>query len=630
MWRNFHENALDKLEKKGHAGDTITFTVTPSDGYSVRTITVNGETIYGIVRKSISGGLYTYEMTLRTGDAFLNNGYTVNVVCDNEGEPGFPITKQFNIGGASITNLAGEEITRAEGGEQVTIKLLTSDGFNYTGYCYFYPTGTDPYNPDEARYANQLTGDNTFTMPFRDMTVLTQGTAKTFNLTVASGIEHGTVTADSAIPAYNFKVVLTITPDTGYVLTKLIVDGTDVTSATETITIAKGSTGNRNYTATWTPTSYTITYELDGGTLPEGTSNPETYTIETEAFTLSTPARAHHRFTGWTLDSTNDAPSETITIPQGSTGNLKYIANWEELPYFAYHSLILSGQIGVEFYAHAPNGWNGEELSAAFTIGGKPYTEQVYDSELEVDINDGHYYGFRCYISSVQMADEIQAVLKYSDDVVETETYTAKEYLDGLIADTSYPEDTIALGKAIKNYGSYVQPVLAKANGWEINVDHAKMDSEDAYTENDFDTVRTAVAGHVISKDIEGTGVSEIKYTLYLNAEKTIEVLLTPESGKSILNVKVNGGDNGAEIEGGVYRVQIAGISAHKLGNVYTITGNAGGDRDFTVKVSALSYVQGALNDEKETVEMKRAVTSLYKYYDATKTYRDNRPNEYK
>ena len=228
------------------------------------------------------------------------------------------------------------------------------------------------------------------------------------------------------------------------------------------------------------------------------------------------------------------------------------------------------------------------------------------------------------------MADEIQAVLKHGDDVVETATYTAKEYLDGLIADAAlYSADVIVLGKAIKNYGSYVQPVLAEENGWEINVDHAKMDSVDAYAESDFETVRTAVAGHEIVKDIEGTGVSKVEYPLYLNAETTIEVLLTPESGKSISNVKVNGGDNGAEIEGGVYRVQIAGISAHKLGNVYTITGNAGDDKDFTVKVSALSYVQGALNDTQSTVEMKCAVTSLYKYYDATMTYREHRPNEY-
>ena len=405
--------------------------------------------------------------------------------------------------------------------------------------------------------------------------------------------------------------------------------GTGLNEATGTVTIAKGSTGNKSYNANWTATSYTITYELGYGSLPEGTSNPDTYTAETKAFTLTNPTREHYRFTGWTLDGTNDAPSETITIPQGSTGNLKYIANWEELPYFAYHSLILSGQIGVEFYAHAPDGWEGEELSAVFTIGGNDYPEQIYDPELEADINGGHYYGFRCYISSVQMADEIQAVLKHGDDVVETATYTAKEYLDGLIADTSYPEDTIALGKAIKNYGSYVQPVLAEENGWEINVDHAKMDSVDAYAESDFETVRTAVAGHEIVKDIEGTGVSKVEYTLYLNAETTIEVLLTPESGKSISNVKVNGGDNGAEIEGGVYRVQIAGISAHKLGNVYTITGNAGDDKDFTVKVSALSYVQGALNDTQSTVEMKCAVTSLYKYYDATMTYREHRPNEY-
>ncbi|MBQ2616928.1 MAG: InlB B-repeat-containing protein, partial [Synergistaceae bacterium] len=439
---------------------------------------------------------------------------------------------------------------------------------------------------------------------------------------------HGNVTADKSGASEGESVTLTVTPSEGYNIgTVSYNDGSEhMINAVGGVYSFTMPAVSVTISATFTPIIYSIEYDLDGGTA----ENPTTYTVETEAFTLSAPTREHYRFTGWTLDGTDDDPSETITIPQGSTGNLKYVANWEELPYFAYHSMILSGQIGVEFYAHAPDGWEGEELSAVFTIGGNDYPEQIYDPELEADIDGGHYYGFRCYISSVQMADEIQAVLKCGDDEVETTIYTAKEYLDGLIADTSYPADTIVLGKAIKNYGSYVQPVLAKANGWKINVDHAKMDSVDAYAESDFDTVRTAVAGHAISKDIEGTGVSDIKYTLYLNAETTIEVLLTPESGKSISNVKVNGKENGAEIEGGVYRVQIAGISAHKLGNIYTITGNAGGSKDFTVKVSALSYVQGALNDDDETVEMKRAVTSLYKYYDATKTYRDNRPNEYK
>ena len=456
-----------------------------------------------------------------------------------------------------------------------------------------------------------------------DRRVITQ---KHYTITVAGSIEHGNVTADKSGAVEGDTVILTVTPGEGYSISSVKYNDTEITANNGVYSFTMPAV-NVTISVTFTPIEYTITYDLDGGTV--ATANPTKYTIETATFTLPTPTREHYRFTGWTLDGSDDDPSETITIPQGTAGNLKYTANWEELPYFAYHSMILSGQIGVEFYAHSPNGWDGTKLSAVFTVGGNSYPEQIYDPELEAEIDGGHYYGFRCYISSVQMADEIQAVLKYDNEEVETETYTAKEYLDGLIADTSYPADTIALGRAVKNYGSYVQPVLAETNGWTINEDHKKMDSVDAYAESDFETVRTAVAGHEIFKDIDGTGVSEIKYTLCLNADTAIEVLLTPESGKSISNVKVNGKVNGAELDG-KYRVEIAGISAHKLGNVYTITGSAGGSRDFTVKVSALSYVQGALNDDDGTVEMKRAVTSLYKYCDAAKTYRDNRPNEYK
>lgn len=75
--------------------------------------------------------------------------------------------------------------------------------------------------------------------------------------------------------------------------------------------------------------------------------------------------------------------------------------------------------------------------------------------------------------------------------------------------------------------------------------------------------------------------------------------------------------------------MKISNLSAHKLADVYTITGSAGTDKQFTVKVSAPSYVQDVLNDNISSVEMKCAVTSLYKYYEATKTYRDNRPGEY-
>lgn len=72
-----------------------------------------------------------------------------------------------------------------------------------------------------------------------------------------------------------------------------------------------------------TPIDYTITYNLDGGTA----SNPSTYTIETETFTLSNPIKAGYTFTGWTGTGLTD-PTLTVTIPKGSLGNRTYTAHW--------------------------------------------------------------------------------------------------------------------------------------------------------------------------------------------------------------------------------------------------------------------------------------------------------------
>ena len=65
--------------------------------------------------------------------------------------------------------------------------------------------------------------------------------------------------------------------------------GSNGTTPQTTVTIAKGSTGARSYTANWTPINYSITYNTAGGSLPSGTSNPGSYNIESATFTLPTP-----------------------------------------------------------------------------------------------------------------------------------------------------------------------------------------------------------------------------------------------------------------------------------------------------------------------------------------------------
>ena len=78
-------------------------------------------------------------------------------------------------------------------------------------------------------------------------------------------------------------------------------------------------------TAQWTVNQYTITYDLAGGTV-EG--NPNTYTIETVAFTLKNPTKSGYTFTGWSGTGLDGENNMTVTIPTGSTGNRTYKAHW--------------------------------------------------------------------------------------------------------------------------------------------------------------------------------------------------------------------------------------------------------------------------------------------------------------
>ena len=80
--------------------------------------------------------------------------------------------------------------------------------------------------------------------------------------------------------------------------------------------IKKGSAENKTVTASWTPTTYTITYELNGGT--NAASNPKSYTIESDTIIFENPTRAGYNFTGWDI----------TTISHGSTQNKTVTASW--------------------------------------------------------------------------------------------------------------------------------------------------------------------------------------------------------------------------------------------------------------------------------------------------------------
>ena len=119
--------------------------------------------------------------------------------------------------------------------------------------------------------------------------------------------------------------------------------GSNGTTAQKSVTITKGSTGNRSYTANWTPTNYSISYNLNGGSL---SGQKTSYNIETANFTLPQPTRSGYAFTGWT-GSNGTAAQKSVTITKGSTGNKSYTANWTPVNYTISYNAnggSLSGQ----------------------------------------------------------------------------------------------------------------------------------------------------------------------------------------------------------------------------------------------------------------------------------------------
>ena len=82
---------------------------------------------------------------------------------------------------------------------------------------------------------------------------------------------------------------------------------------------------DKTITVIWKAHPYKITYNLDGGYLPNGKSNPETYTIESETFTLENPQKTSYTFVGWTFDNTT---SKEVSIEKGTTGDKSFTAKW--------------------------------------------------------------------------------------------------------------------------------------------------------------------------------------------------------------------------------------------------------------------------------------------------------------
>ncbi|MBR6010035.1 MAG: InlB B-repeat-containing protein [Alphaproteobacteria bacterium] len=135
------------------------------------------------------------------------------------------------------------------------------------------------------------------------------------------------------------------------------------------------------------PIVWRITYEMDGGALRNGETNPSTYTIEDVNDTevrnmqiLKEPKKDHYNFKGW-YDNANYSGEAVTYVPAGRTGDFTLWAKWEPAEY-------------VTFYC------NNQEYTKYGEIGEivqSPEESGDEESCNRTEEDKGVFWGWRCW-----------------------------------------------------------------------------------------------------------------------------------------------------------------------------------------------------------------------------------------
>ena len=220
-------------------------------------------------------------------------------------------TISYNLDGGTVSKANPTKYDSASA--TITLNNPTKDGFNFTGW-----TGSNGNTPQTTvTIPKGSTGNKTFKANWAQIS----NTVYSISYNIVGG------TLAKANPTQYDAASATIT------LNNPTKDGFNFTGWTgsngntpqTTVTISKGSSGDKTYTANWAPISYSLTYNLDGGILSK--ANPTNYDITSATITLNNPTKDGYNFKGWT-GSNGDTPQTSVKIQKGSTGNKTYTANW--------------------------------------------------------------------------------------------------------------------------------------------------------------------------------------------------------------------------------------------------------------------------------------------------------------
>ncbi|MDE6293841.1 MAG: InlB B-repeat-containing protein [Clostridiales bacterium] len=159
----------------------------------------------------------------------------------------------------------------------------------------------------------------------KEVTLEAKYEAKSYTVKYVNGTEETTDTA-----AYKSTITWPTAPTKdGYTFAGWKTGTITYTAADSYVMTASDVT----FTAQWTENEYTVNYNLNGGALSEGVTNPTTYTAALGTVTLNNPTKDGYMFMGWYTAAENGTQVTTIDISDFADGNtINLHARWSLIP----------------------------------------------------------------------------------------------------------------------------------------------------------------------------------------------------------------------------------------------------------------------------------------------------------
>ena len=298
-------------------------------------------------------------------------------------------------------------------------------------------------------------------------------------------------------------------------------------------------------------------------------------------------------------------------------------ADFIKIGYFAYHSISLQGDIGLNFYLELTEAEiaGGAEVDFSWTVNGIEKTHSVTLTAADkTDIG----YKATVPVAVAEMTYDVSATLTLNGNEVDTDVYSVKRYADKILSDdfrdtflekhneATY-QNLIALVKAMLNYGAKAQI------NFERNTDYLADEDIDYKMPKVTAAMITTEASNMES-GLDDYGLQYAGSTIVYLTKTSIRhyYAVTDQAAFDAVkdDITFNGEKVGYREKDGKIYFELKNVAAADLDTPYTLRiGNS------SYNYCVLDYVRDCLNAPNAPYATKQLVSATYWYNQAANAY---------